>query len=116
ESARISMTLHIVALVLGVVVLDMGAQMTQVANQTRIFGLDQSARSRLNTVYMTVYFTGAAVGSALATIAWVHWQWNGVCILALVLIGLAGLRHAMGRKGDGGYEHHPLTMEDKLME
>lgn len=116
EAMHMSMALHIVALAVGVVVLDVGAQMTQVANQTRIFGLDQSARSRLNTVYMTIYFTGAAVGSALATVAWVHWKWNGVCVLALALIGLAGLRHAMGQKGGQGMEHHPLTMEDKLME
>lgn len=116
ESMRISTTLHMMALVVGVVVLDMGAQMTQVANQTRIFGLDASARSRLNTVYMTVYFTGAAVGSALATLAWVHWKWNGVSVLALGLIGLAFVRHAMGDKGGNGMEHRPLTIEDELME
>jgi predicted MFS family arabinose efflux permease len=116
ESARLSTALHMVLLVVGVVVLDMGAQMTQVANQTRIFGLDASARSRLNTVYMTVYFSGAAVGSALATVAWVHWQWSGVSMLALGLIGLAFLRHAVGDKSGGRYEHRPLTIEDELME
>jgi Arabinose efflux permease len=116
ESAHLSTALHIVLLIVGVVVLDMGAQMTQVANQTRIFGLDASARSRLNTVYMTVYFSGAAVGSALATVAWVHWQWTGVSVLALGLIGLAFLRHAVGDKSGGRYEHHPLTIEDELME
>lgn len=116
ESARMSTALHIIALVIGVVVLDMGAQMTQVANQTRIFGLDASARSRLNTVYMTVYFSGAAVGSALATVAWVHWQWNGVSVLALGLIGLAILRHAIGHKGEDRNQHRPLTIEDELME
>jgi predicted MFS family arabinose efflux permease len=116
ECARISTALHMIALVVGVVVLDMGAQMTQVANQTRIFGLDASARSRLNTVYMTVYFSGAAVGSALATVAWVRWQWNGVSVLALGLIGLAFLRHAMGDKSGAGSEHRPLTIEDELME
>ncbi len=96
-----STVFHLVALVVGVVVLDMGAQMTQVANQTRIFGLVPSARSRLNTVYMTVYFSGAAAGSALATIAWVHWRWNGVCLLALGLIALAGIVHALGHRGVG---------------
>jgi predicted MFS family arabinose efflux permease len=116
ESARISTALHMIALVIGVVVLDVGAQMTQVANQTRIFGLDASARSRLNTVYMTVYFSGAAVGSALATVAWSHWQWTGVSVLALGLIGLAFIRHAMGNKGDDRHEHRQLTIEDELME
>lgn len=116
ESAHLSTALHMVLLIVGVVVLDMGAQMTQVANQTRIFGLDASARSRLNTVYMTVYFSGAAVGSALATVAWVHWQWTGVSVLALGLIGLAFLRHAVGDKSGGRYERHTLTIEDELME
>jgi hypothetical protein len=97
-------------------VLDIGAQMTQVANQTRIFGLVPSARSRLNTVYMTVFFTGGAVGSALATIAWVRWGWNGVCLLALALIGLAGLRFAIGSPDGTGYHDPPLTIEDRMME
>ncbi|MBS1820541.1 MAG: MFS transporter, partial [Acidobacteria bacterium] len=98
ERIHIPIVWHIVALTVGVVVLDVGAQMCQVANQTRIFGLDRSARSRLNTVYMTIFFVGGAAGSALATIAWVHWQWNGVCGLAIGLMLLAGARHAMGRR------------------
>jgi MFS family permease len=98
ERARMSTPLHMAALIVGVVVLDMGAQMMQIANQTRIFGLVPSARSRLNTVYMTIYFVGAAVGSALATISWVRWRWNGVCALALGLIALAAIRHVTGRR------------------
>ncbi|WP_433974446.1 MFS transporter [Tunturiibacter lichenicola] len=115
EPMHTSTTLHLAGLVIGVVVLDMGAQMTQVANQTRIFGLVPGARSRLNTVYMTVYFTGAAIGSALATVAWVHWKWNGVCGLALCFIALAGLRHATGSRDDAA-DHHRAAAEDALME
>jgi predicted MFS family arabinose efflux permease len=114
ETAHRSTAFHLAALVVGVVVLDMGAQMTQVANQTRIFGLVPSARSRLNTVYMTVYFSGAAMGSALATIAWVHWGWNGVCILALGLIALAWTVHALGYRGAG--DRCKVTTEDVFME
>jgi len=98
ERSGLSFAMHIAVLIAGVIVLDMGAQLTQVGNQTRIFGLVPSARSRLNTVYMTVYFAGAGVGSALSTMAWVRWQWDGVCALALVLIALAGLRHALGTR------------------
>ncbi len=90
--------MHLAILVAGVVVLDMGAQMTQVGNQTRIFGLVPSARSRLNTVYMTVYFSGAAAGSALSTVAWGRWKWNGVCGVALGLIALAAVSHALGSR------------------
>jgi predicted MFS family arabinose efflux permease len=107
EAASIPFGLHIAALALGVVTLDVGSQMMQVANQTRIFGLDPSARSRLNTVYMTIYFTGAAVGSALATVAWVHWKWNGVCGLAMGFIALAALRHITGRPDANGAHGNP---------
>jgi predicted MFS family arabinose efflux permease len=95
---RLQMTvpMHMAALVVGVVTLDVGAQMMQVGNQTRIFGLGSESRSRLNTIYMTMYFAGGAMGSALAGVAWSRWGWDGVCVLALGLIGLAGLRHATG--------------------
>ena len=96
ERVRMGVSLHVIALAVGVIVLDIGAQMTQVANQTRIFGLDASARSRLNTVYMVMYFTGAAVGSALSTLAWERWGWNGVCGLALGFVALAAFRHVAG--------------------
>jgi predicted MFS family arabinose efflux permease len=115
EKAHASITLHLLALAIGVVILDMGAQMCQVANQTRIFGLVPSARSRVNTVYMTIYFTGAAAGSALSTVAWVHWKWNGVCGLAIGLVSLAFLCHATGRRVDDKGRSHS-TIEDELME
>ena len=114
ESTHCLTFIHLAALVVGVVVLDMGAQMTQVANQTRIFGLVPSARSRVNTIYMTVYFTGAAAGSALATIAWVRWRWNGVCLLALGLIALAAIAHTTGHRNAG--DRCKVTAEDVFME
>ena len=118
EKAAIHFALHLAALAVGVVTLDVGAQMMQVANQTRIFGLDPSARSRLNTVYMTVYFTGAAAGSALSTIAWVHWKWNGVCGLAMGFIALAAIRHFTGRRDDaeGSWAAHPAIRERSGLE
>jgi predicted MFS family arabinose efflux permease len=93
-----STVLHVAALVVGVVILEIGAQMTQVANQTRIFGLVASARSRLNTVYMVLYFSGAALGSWLSSLTWSRWGWNGVCLLALAFMALAILRHVTGIK------------------
>jgi predicted MFS family arabinose efflux permease len=98
EVSRLPLVLHITVLVISVIVLDLGAQLAQVANQTRIFGLVPSARSRLNTVYMTIYFAGGALGSILSTVAWDRWKWNGVCTLALGLIALAALRHTMGTR------------------
>jgi predicted MFS family arabinose efflux permease len=96
EMVRVPRYVHLAGLVIGVVILDVGAQLTQIANQTRIFGLVPSARSRINTVYMVVYFSGAAAGSALSTLAWARWEWNGVCGLAILMLGAAALRHVTG--------------------
>jgi len=52
-------------LIAGVVLLDVGVQSGHVANQTRIYALDATARSRLNTVYMFCYFSGGSLGSWL---------------------------------------------------
>jgi predicted MFS family arabinose efflux permease len=95
-AAKMRENLHLTVLVVGVVVLDLGAQITQVANQTRVFGLDASARSRLNTIYMTIYFSGGALGSWLAAKVWSRWQSNGVFSAALIFLALASIRHRMG--------------------
>jgi predicted MFS family arabinose efflux permease len=96
EKWHMSTSAHMGAMVVGVVALDLGQQMMQVGNQTRIFGLGSQVRSRLNTIYMTIYFAGGAVGSALAGWAWWRWGWNGVCALALTLIAAMGVRHLTG--------------------
>jgi len=115
-SIPMSTVAHIAALVLGVVILDVGAQMTQIANQTRIFGLVASARSRLNTVYMVLYFVGAAMGSWLSTLAWAHWGWNGVCLLALGFMALAALRHITGIRTVISAQPHDPTATTPFLE
>ena len=96
ERLHANLTLHLAGMVVGVIALDAGTQMMQVANQTRIFGLDPGARSRLNTLYMTMYFIGGALGSALASVAWERYEWGGVCALAVLFMLAAGLMHAIG--------------------
>ena len=96
EAFRTPFALHLICMALCVILLDVGMQSVQIANQTRIFALLPEARSRINTVYMVAYFTGGAMGSTLSTIAWEHYRWNGVCILALGLLALALLRHLTG--------------------
>jgi predicted MFS family arabinose efflux permease len=91
-----STPLHMAALVAGVILLDIGAQTTQIANQTSILGLLPSARSRINTVYMVLYFTGAAVGAWWSSLAWARFGWAGVCLLAIGFMTLAALRHLTG--------------------
>ena len=68
----------LVALIAGIVLLDLGVQATQILNQSVIFQLRPEARSRLNTAYMTCYFAGAVSGSAGASFAWEHGGWPAV--------------------------------------
>jgi hypothetical protein len=101
--------------------MDAGAQTTQVSNQTRIFSLAHcpgtayGARSRINTVYMTTYFIFGALGSWLGAHTWERWQWPGVCILALLLLALATLRHAWGTWRNWGREELCPDAMDKVL-
>ena len=87
---------HIAGLIVGLIVLDAGQQGMQISNQTRIFALSATARSRINTVYMIIFFLGGAMGSALSAAAWSRWQWSGVCGWGLAMLAFAWLRHARG--------------------
>lgn len=73
-------------LILGVMLLDLGVQTTQISNQAQIYSLPAKIHSRLNTVYMGSYFVGGAMGSYFGNYAWSSWQWNGVCGIALFVL------------------------------
>ena len=85
----------LVALVIGVLVMDVGIQASHVANQTRIFALNPEARSRINTAYMFAYFIGGAAGSLVGSWAWGAYQWVGVCVAALGFLSVAGITHRL---------------------
>ncbi|HEY4290776.1 MAG TPA: MFS transporter [Puia sp.] len=85
-------------MIAGIVVLDLGMQCTHVSNQSRVYALDPGARNRLNTVYMTVSFTGTSLGSALGVVAWDSARWTGVCVAAMALIAAALAIHGITYK------------------
>lgn len=77
------------AIILGVVLLDVGVQGTQILNQSAIYQLRPEARSRLTTAYMTGYFAGGAVGSAGASMAFAVAGWTGVAWFGSALPAIA---------------------------
>ncbi|WP_028749522.1 MFS transporter [Rhizobium mesoamericanum] len=87
----------IVALIVGVVILDFGIQSALISNQHIIYALNPEARSRLNTIFMTGMFLGGAAGSAIASAAWDKGSWTAVSIvggvLPLVALALKALDH-----------------------
>lgn len=87
-----------IGLVIGVIAMDMGMQATHLSNQALIFALDPNARNRINTIYMVTYFLGGAAGSYISSQIWYRYQWNGVCIMCIVLSAMALLVHLVNRK------------------
>jgi predicted MFS family arabinose efflux permease len=72
-----------------VILLDAGVQAGCVSNQARIYSLLPAAPSRANTVYMTFFFAGGALGAALGAYGWEGVQWTGVCIVGLAMLVIA---------------------------
>lgn len=83
-------------LVVGVILLDFGAQSAMPGNQHIVFALRLEARSRLNTVLVGTTFLGGALGSATGAVAWGAGGWPGVVALGLGF-SLAALAMQLGR-------------------
>lgn len=81
----------LVLLVFCGIVLDMGASGNLVLGQRAIFALGAEMRSRLNGLYISIFFAGGAFGSWLGGWTWAHHGWNGVLLagLSFPLLALA---------------------------
>jgi predicted MFS family arabinose efflux permease len=73
----------VAAIIVGIVVLDIGTQGMQITNQAVIYALRPEARSRINSAYMFCYFVGGAIGSVTAGIVFSADKWTGVCLLGV---------------------------------
>lgn len=80
----------VLALIIGILVLDLTVQGVHITNQTVIYRIHPDARNRLTAGYMTSYFIGGAAGSLISASAWRHGGWAGVC-LAGATIALVNL-------------------------
>lgn len=79
----------VIALVAGVVIMDLGTQGTHISNQSIIFALRPEARSRINTAYMCSYFVAGSLGGGISALVYPAFGWTGVCVTGFVLC-LAG--------------------------
>lgn len=69
----------------GLLLIDIALQGVHISNQNVVYALMPEARSRLNAVYMTGYFIGAAAGSAAGSFAFQQGGWEASCELGAVL-------------------------------
>jgi predicted MFS family arabinose efflux permease len=70
--------------IIAVLMIDIGTQATQVTNLAIIYGLDEKANSRINTVYMTSYFMGGAIGTLAGILSWTNGGWQLVTLQLLI--------------------------------
>lgn len=70
---------------IGFATTNLGLAFVHSCNQNIIFRIRPNAKSRLNAIYMTLYFGGAASGSAIGTYAWNHGGWLYTCIAGISL-------------------------------
>lgn len=93
-------TWSLVAVGLGVLLMDVGINGALIANQTRAYALVPGARGRINTVLVTALFVFGAIGAYAGSQAFLIVGWLGVCAVGLAFSGLAvlvALRDPHGR-------------------
>lgn len=71
-------------LVVASIVLDAGVSGSLVVGQRAIYSLGADVRSRLNGLYMSIFFMGGALGSMLGGWMYAHHGWQGVLMTGLV--------------------------------
>ncbi len=92
---------HLIFLIAGIVLTDLGNRIGLVANQTRIYALSTDARSRLNTLLMTTYFLGGATGAGVAAAVTSHLGWFGLSLTGAVFGILALITHLLSVRPEG---------------
>lgn len=80
-------------LVVGLIVLDFGAQIVMVSNQSQVYSLPAEIHGRLNTVYMVCVFLGMSSGTFLGLRVWAWGGWLAVCSFGFLTGAGALLTH-----------------------
>ncbi|MCW3015983.1 MAG: transporter [Solirubrobacterales bacterium] len=88
-------TTSLLAVIVGIVLLDLGVQGQHILNQSTIYALAPEARSRVTTAYMGHNFLWGAAGSAAGALAFSAGGWGAVCGLgvAFSVLALVGWWH-----------------------
>jgi len=88
----------IALLLVGGILIDLGVQANLVLGQRVIYSLGTHTRSRMNGLYMAIFFFGGAVGSAVASVSFAQ-GWTAVSLLGLAFPLAALALYGSGRRG-----------------
>jgi predicted MFS family arabinose efflux permease len=99
----------VIVLILGIMLLDLGVQGTQISNQSAIYRLHADARSRITTAYMSAYFLGGVLCSSVTGALYASDGWPAVCVFGglVSLFGLGTWLLTAARVGIPEPEHTP---------
>ncbi|WP_025564897.1 MFS transporter [Psychromonas sp. SP041] len=89
---------NLIALIIGIILIDFAIFSAQVANQVRVFSIDPSAQSRINGIYMLGYYLGGALGSMAGVKAFAMYQWPGVVVVSIIFILISAVFNAFAKK------------------
>ena len=76
-------------LVVASIVLDMAVAANLVLGQRAIFALGADVRSRLNGLYIAIFFAGGALGSGLGTWVFTHFGWTATLLMGMAFPAVA---------------------------
>ncbi|MFD0327424.1 MFS transporter [Streptacidiphilus monticola] len=93
---------NVVLLALAAVLLDMAVQTALILGQHTVYQLDPTARARLNSAFVALFFLGGALGSELGSMAYHAGGWGAVTALAALLPVLALAYWATEYRGTPG--------------
>ncbi|WP_301169485.1 MFS transporter [Brevibacillus nitrificans] len=88
----------VTALVVSAIILDAGVSANLVLGQREIFSLGTEIRSRLNGLFMAIFFFGGAIGSAIGGWSYAVGGWNAALWIGVVFPFLALLYFATEKK------------------
>lgn len=123
EETKITIELHLAAVVVFLLVMDLGTQVTGVSTAAKLATIDALARARLNSVNMLANLGGAAVGNQVSSIVLLRHDtsatgamWMGMLGVA-ILICLSRGPHASrkrwcGWEGGARLRRAPLELEE----
>jgi predicted MFS family arabinose efflux permease len=87
-------TVGLAMLAAAAVLLDFGVSGNLVLGQRAIYGLGAELRSRVNGLYMAIFFLGGAAGSALGAWSYARFGWPGAALVGMSLPAAALLYFA----------------------
>lgn len=91
-------TSALVTLVVSAILLDIGVSANLVLGQRAIFSLGAEFRSRLNGLYMAIFFAGGAIGSSTGGWAYAMGGWKAALLIGIALPTIAMIYYATEKK------------------